>query len=293
MRGEKKRYSRGFSLIELLIVMALMGIVALAIISLYRTTNRTAATSDEVIEVQQNLRIALDQISRDLRMAGFMITPLSDAFQQADATSLTLVTATATGRAARIAEGPVIGTATTSADFIVALEEMVDQFSTGDQVRVLRPTSHGEPIAAVFTIGQTDRDNRRIRLNDFSGVAVPVNYISGDLIVQATAPSNTIGYCLGPSASCGPAVAECPDNQTCLMRVVNGTASVLAGNIAPEGLTFTYFLENGGPTSVPEDLGQIRGVRVELTGETVSTVPLSGGQPKTRTIASVVKLRNR
>jgi prepilin-type N-terminal cleavage/methylation domain-containing protein len=294
MRRGNRRLNKGFTLVELLIVTALMGLVAMAIFTLYRTTSRTAATSDEVIEVQQNLRIAMDQITRDLRMAGFMTPPLNDAFLQADATSLTLVTATATGRAARI-DQDLVTDGSAELDFTVALEEMVDLFVVDDTVRVLRPPNQGEPIGQVFNVTGVNRNNRRLSLDDFSG-SVAVEYLRGDMIVQTTAAApnpNTVQYCLGPAADCGSTVATCPVNQNCLMRILNGTAAVVAGNIAPDGLTFTYFLENGNQTVAPADLGQIRALRVELTGQTVTTVPLSDGQAKTRTITSVVKLRNR
>src|SRR5574341_1873842 len=63
----------GFTLIEVLIVAAMLGIVMGAIYSLYVTHQRTAYTQEEEVDVQQNLRIAMDSISRDIRMSGFLI----------------------------------------------------------------------------------------------------------------------------------------------------------------------------------------------------------------------------
>src|SRR3990172_10702339 len=69
--------TRGFSLIELLIVMAMLALVLVAIYSLYDTHSKSAYVQEEVVDVQQNLRIAMDSISRDIKMAGVLI-PLVD-----------------------------------------------------------------------------------------------------------------------------------------------------------------------------------------------------------------------
>jgi len=61
----------GFSLVELLVVMVIMGLVMTSIYGLYLHNLKTANTSEEVVDVQQNLRIAYDMMARDIRMAGF------------------------------------------------------------------------------------------------------------------------------------------------------------------------------------------------------------------------------
>lgn len=66
-----KNTESGFSLVEVLVVVVIMGLVMTSVFSLYLSQQRTANTSDEVIDVQQNLRIAYDMMSRDIRMAGF------------------------------------------------------------------------------------------------------------------------------------------------------------------------------------------------------------------------------
>src|SRR4030066_1372501 len=69
--------TRGFSLIELLIVMGMLTLVLVAVYSLYDTHSKSAYVQEEVVDVQQNLRIALDGISRDIKMAGVLI-PMND-----------------------------------------------------------------------------------------------------------------------------------------------------------------------------------------------------------------------
>ena len=75
--------TRGFSLIELLIVMGMLTLVLVAVYSLYDTHSKSAYVQEEVVDVQQNLRIAMDSISRDIKMSGILI-PLTDNAGTAD-----------------------------------------------------------------------------------------------------------------------------------------------------------------------------------------------------------------
>jgi len=73
---------KGFTLIELLMVAVMLGLVMMAVYSIFTTSKRSANTQDDVVEVQQNLRIAMDNITRDIRNAGFMISQMRDASLQ-------------------------------------------------------------------------------------------------------------------------------------------------------------------------------------------------------------------
>ena len=69
---------KGFTLIELLLVTLMLSLVLESVYSLYRVHNRSSYVQDEVVDVQQNLRVAMDSISRDLRHAGFLFSSDSD-----------------------------------------------------------------------------------------------------------------------------------------------------------------------------------------------------------------------
>ncbi len=79
MRRPVFNEEHGFTLIEILIVLAMFGVVMGVLYSLYVTHQRSAYTQDEVADVQQNLRIATDSITRDIQMAGFLIPFVDDA----------------------------------------------------------------------------------------------------------------------------------------------------------------------------------------------------------------------
>jgi len=60
----------GFTLIELLIAMAITGIVSAAIYTAFQSQQKSYLTQDQVAEMQQNLRAAMDIMVREIRMAG-------------------------------------------------------------------------------------------------------------------------------------------------------------------------------------------------------------------------------
>jgi type IV pilus assembly protein PilW len=61
----------GFTLIELLIAMSIFLIVLLGIYQMFDTNRATYVSGMRKVDVQQNARVALDAITRELRMAGY------------------------------------------------------------------------------------------------------------------------------------------------------------------------------------------------------------------------------
>ncbi|MDD5451649.1 MAG: prepilin-type N-terminal cleavage/methylation domain-containing protein [Desulfovibrionales bacterium] len=60
----------GFSLIELLIAIAISGIVLSAVSSLFIMQNKSYSVQEQVAEMQQNARAAMDIMTREIRTAG-------------------------------------------------------------------------------------------------------------------------------------------------------------------------------------------------------------------------------
>ena len=62
----------GFTLVELLVVTAIVSIVMGAIYSVFIHSNRVYISQEEVVAAQQEVRSALDILGREIRMAGFI-----------------------------------------------------------------------------------------------------------------------------------------------------------------------------------------------------------------------------
>jgi len=77
---------QGFSLIELMVAAAVLGIVTVYLMQTFATTKRTHTVVEQVSEAQQNLRVVAELIERDLRLAGYLV-PKNAAVCGVDATN--------------------------------------------------------------------------------------------------------------------------------------------------------------------------------------------------------------
>ncbi len=303
----KLKKETGFSLIELLIVVAMLSLVMAAVYSLYLTHQKTAFTQDEVVEVQQNLRIAMDSMTHDIKMAGFLIpatnTPVGVVSSNAGPAMTpagAIILNTSDGVTLNTASGAktyawidIDASATTGLGTIqMDSSESVDQFISGDVVvaRIIRPQDKSQPggAANTFIVSNPDRAAKTMTLSVGTGVDPGPVFKKGDVIARTTAAAphpNTVAYSLGQGGTC-------PANQVCLMRDENGSgAQVVANNISDFQLR--YLLDDNTEVDVPPDLGTVRAVRVTLTGQTVATVVASAEAAKIRQATSVISLRNR
>ena len=62
---------RGFTIVELLVAMAVASLVAMSGFALFSQSNWSYQVQENVGEAQQNARIAVDRIAKDIRTAGF------------------------------------------------------------------------------------------------------------------------------------------------------------------------------------------------------------------------------
>ncbi|GMR04794.1 MAG: hypothetical protein BMS9Abin23_0702 [Thermodesulfobacteriota bacterium] len=302
---ETRTGTAGYTLIEILIVMAILGSVLTAVFALYNVQNRTTTIEEDIVDVQQNLRIGIERIVKDLRMSGFTIAgPVNPINAMANNTGMdssdlvTLETPSAEGIYARISASITTNLATaTPVTFTVSSPEEVDLFATGDIVRIFNSSERDQPANMYFTVTATSRTGPSITVTP-SGTATGVLFSSGFIMAKTgdSAPDtypNTIQYCLGPSSGCGSAVTTCSTGQ-CLMRIVNGVSSnadVVAENI--QDVQFKYILDgSSAEVDTTANLTSIRAVRVSLTAKNYQTEALSGNA-KTRDIITVVKMRNR
>ena len=72
------RNNAGFTLIELLIAMAISGVVLGGIYQAYTNQMRVNNTQNQVVDMQQNVRVAMYFMERDIRLAGFNPTGTAD-----------------------------------------------------------------------------------------------------------------------------------------------------------------------------------------------------------------------
>jgi prepilin-type N-terminal cleavage/methylation domain-containing protein len=64
--------SGGFTLVELIVVMAIFGLVMAALYNIFASSNRLYLAQDEIVDAQQQARTGLEIIGRQVRMAGYI-----------------------------------------------------------------------------------------------------------------------------------------------------------------------------------------------------------------------------
>ncbi|MDM8535793.1 prepilin-type N-terminal cleavage/methylation domain-containing protein [Desulfobacterales bacterium HSG17] len=69
-----KKYESGFTLIEVLIALAIFSIIIVGVIEVFVNSNKTYMMQDDIATMQQNIRIAKMFIERDIRMADASFT---------------------------------------------------------------------------------------------------------------------------------------------------------------------------------------------------------------------------
>lgn len=71
MKNRAKKNTKGITLIELLIGVVICGMVIAGIYRVFIAQSKAYTVQDQVVEVQQNVRSAMEILLRDLRMTGF------------------------------------------------------------------------------------------------------------------------------------------------------------------------------------------------------------------------------
>ena len=71
MMNHKNIAVGGFTLVELLIAMAVSGIVMAAVMTSFLSQHDSYLVQDNVVEMQQNIRVAMELFTSEIRMAGY------------------------------------------------------------------------------------------------------------------------------------------------------------------------------------------------------------------------------
>jgi type IV pilus assembly protein PilW len=124
---------RGFTLVELVITLLLAGMISLAVYTAYRLQVRTYETQSQVVEMQQNAKVGVDFLTRELRLAGY--DPLGTA-----GAGITTATPTAVAFSADLDEDGALNNTGAGVEEFVAFE------LDGGALSLNRDTSLAGPV---------------------------------------------------------------------------------------------------------------------------------------------------
>lgn len=282
----------GMTLLEILMALAIFGLVVTSMYGLFINVQRTTYNQEEVVDAQQNLRMSLDMISRDIKMAGALIPKGNPAVAVgSNATGLTLATASTFNTYALIADDVEVPGGATEGVFNLKTPDMAHAFSTGFSVRVIRPQDglqpFDPPVSAELNVKSIDSqptaddgDPASFTLEGFTNTD-PVQFRAGDVIARvgssAPDPSTIVWSLVG--------------DQLRRERDASGF-EVMASDI--DSIGFGYLLEDGTETTTPTNsqLPDIHSVRITLNG-TATIRTEQQFEDRQRSLTSVVRLRNR
>ncbi len=71
--------NQGFTLVELMIALAISALVLTAIYNIFISNNRIYLKQNEMTKIEQNLRAAMSMMTKDIRMAGYNSTNSSQS----------------------------------------------------------------------------------------------------------------------------------------------------------------------------------------------------------------------
>jgi prepilin-type N-terminal cleavage/methylation domain-containing protein len=252
----------GVTLIELLIALVLSSILTAVLYRAFISQQKTHTVQDQVADMQQNVRIAMGQMTREIRMAGYGGDILSIS---GDINGFT----------------NIITPASNAITIILADEVGVLKQNTAKGANQLRVTN-----AKVFNNDKkkylclNGLNHYLVRSVTEDTIILTAPLAEGHPIHQPVYLVKAISYYLGLSSG-----------KTVLRRNENtgGGGQPLAENI--ESLQFTYFDTDGNVTENPQD---IRMVKVTITAKTNRFDPeYKGGDGyRRRILSSNIKVRN-
>lgn len=284
--GKSPSGHRGFSLVEILIAMAILGIVMTSVYSVFLTMQQTTYNQEEVVDVQQSLRVAFDLFNRDVNMAGFLVPAGATAVAAgSDADTLNLVTASTRYRFAVLGSDQDVPGSATDAIFQIAEPEMTDLFAVGDNVRILRAQNGAQPVNVDFAIDAVNRDdggtppNPTITVSGFINSAI-ASYVAGDVIAWV------------PGGGTDPATISWGLNGTSLEWQADGAAAqVIATGI--DDLEFDYLKDDGSEADASaldaDEREAIVAIRMTMTAATSDQLD---GVTRQRSLSTVARIRN-
>jgi prepilin-type N-terminal cleavage/methylation domain-containing protein len=303
MLSEQRRTmnsSRGMTLVELIVVMAILSVVMLAVMSLYVPVHQSTVAQTQVSDVNSNLRLALNTMTRDLLTAGFLASRYPVVFPDADAdftdesltdigtensTDFIIRTRSVGSGFARIDSLPAPSYSGNTFQVKASDSAMLDKFPVGTKVRIFGSMNGEELIEAIK--GSVSSANRVLTVSTYNSTTIDMDVPSAAAL--STAEKDELKAALAEAVVVRVKDDGQPPLQTiryrlnngALERIINGSTQILARNLSAVAFDYNY-------TST----GRVNRVDVQLTGATKALKNDTISGEKTREVKTSVRLRN-
>ena len=259
--------SRGLSLFEILVALIITGVVTLAIMKTYITQHRHYIAQEDVTNIQQNARAAIDELGKCIRMAGHGLPLGLDPIAASNTNPDTITITFQIGDCDTYLAAPM---GSPSAQLECASD--VSCFYNGQWAYIFEPDSGG---GEWFEISEVQPTSLNIQ---HTTMALSRSY-GADAIVMAM---NEIKFFVDTTDVNHPYM---------MLKTPAHPPQLYAENI--EDLQFRYRMKNGMIVDQPSLADDVREVLISVTGRSNVPDPEEHYNPyRRRTFATSVFLRN-
>jgi type IV pilus assembly protein PilW len=264
---------KGITLIELLVALVVSGVLVGGVYRTFVSQQHTYTVQDQVVDMQQNVRLAINRMTREIRMAGFGTTD-GTVFGGGGMT----VGSDTFNNVVNPGGG---GTSVTVVGAYQLKTTLTAIATTGDNSIFVNDASSFDTGARKY-ISINGLESHRIVVIVGNEIRFPSNPLTnGHLAGEPVYLVQAITYSIGPF-----------EGKSCLLRddhLGDGPQPV-AENI--ENLQFAYFDANGNPTANPPDIRMIQVNIVARSDKTDPELAKVGDGFRRRTLTSNIKARN-
>jgi prepilin-type N-terminal cleavage/methylation domain-containing protein len=268
MRSVAFRNSRGFSLVEVLVALLLSAIVTSAAFQAYVNQHKNYMVQDDITNIQQNARASMDELSHQIRMAGYQ---LPQGLPPIVASNTNPDTITITYR--NDACGVSLNAAMSSSSVDISCNADPTCFQDNQWSYIWEPDSaKGEWFQVTHAVSGSNKIQHAAALSRKYGLNSTVLSL-----VQ-------LKFYVDKSDTTHPRM---------MVSSLNGSAQVFADDISD--LQFTYRLTNGSIVNVPASYSDVVEVLISLSARSANpdVERPTGHQYRFRNYSSSVTLRNR
>ncbi len=269
------RKTTGFTLVELMVATALLGMIVTAALSLYLNQQKQWVVQDQIADMQQNVRVAMDELVTKTRMAGCGFFPWGLApIKSADANPDTFyIRHNPHDCLSAVGKNVLSNTIHTRGDpecFVPGMRAYIWDYVGQSEWFTVGWVDTNEGLGW-YEVHSTENLDNLYKAKDNPRIMVFDEY----------------KYYIDHTSDSG---------HPTLMRVINGLpAQVFAENV--EDLQVTYIMNDGTTTSVPDDVLDIKTIHISLQTRTERqdaewTDQVHGDGYRRRTLASKIDARN-
>lgn len=265
----KLRNQHGFSFLEAMIALAIMGVVTTSIMKVYINQHKNYMIQDDISTIQQNSRASIDELTRQIRMAAYGLPVGLQAITPSNTNPDTITITYANAGC-----DTYLSSSMPQPSAELKCGSAVDCFYDGQWIYIYEPDSAlGEwfEITQVQTGSNHIQHNTMVLSRKYGKNALVLNLIQAKFYIDNTTD---------------------PNHPNLMVQYAGKLPQVYAEDITD--LQFQYVMKNGAVEDEPTLIDNIREVRISINGRSANPDPdrPHDDQYRNRTYASTVYVRN-